>query len=107
MATVRAVDVEASITLKEAALDYAAKGWPVFPCKPGGKEPLTEHGFKDATTDTQRIEEWWSRWPSANIGFSCGLDGATGPLQKLLMIDVDPRNGGLQHEGLPATLTCL
>jgi Bifunctional DNA primase/polymerase, N-terminal/Primase C terminal 1 (PriCT-1) len=71
-----------------AALWYAAHGIPVFPCKPRGKEPLTPHGFKDATIDHAIISEWWTRWPDANIGMP------TGALSKRLVIDVDPRNGG-------------
>ena len=41
------------------ALAYARHGWPVFPCRPGRKEPATPHGFKDATTDPGRITGWW------------------------------------------------
>jgi hypothetical protein len=55
-----------------AALEYASRGWPVFPCKPKDKKPLTEHGFKDATTDATVIAEWWRRWPSAMIGVPMG-----------------------------------
>ncbi len=55
-----------------AALDYAARGIPVFPCKPGGKAPLTSHGHLDATTDRSRITAWWNRWPDANIGMPTG-----------------------------------
>lgn len=55
------------------ALWYAQrKGWPVFPCVPRGKEPLTKQGFKDASTDPEQIKEWWKRWPSANIGCPTG-----------------------------------
>lgn len=42
------------------ALAYARHGWPVFPCRPGRKEPDTAHGFKDATIDPGRITAWWS-----------------------------------------------
>lgn len=55
-----------------AAVEYAARGIPVFPCEPQGKRPLTQHGFKDATTDTWKISGWWARWPEANIGTPTG-----------------------------------
>ena len=32
-----------------SALVYAGAGLPVFPCRPRGKEPLTEHGYLDAS----------------------------------------------------------
>lgn len=59
--------------LVDAALGYAARGWPVFPCKPRGKQPLTEHGFHDASTDAAQIEQWWTRWAQANIGIATGI----------------------------------
>jgi hypothetical protein len=76
--------------LGEAATWYARQGIPVFPCKPRAKEPLTAHGFKDATTDQARIAAWWSDWPEANIGLP------TGAASGLLVVDVDPRNGGAE-----------
>jgi len=57
------------------ALDYARRGWPVFPCRPGGKEPATRHGFKDATTDPDRIRAWWNRLPDANVAIATGWPG--------------------------------
>ena len=78
-------------TLCDAALDYAAHGWHIFPCKPHEKIPLTEHGFKDATTDVAIIKVWWQQWPDANIGLACGPAGITA-------IDVDCKNGALGME---------
>jgi len=56
-------------------------GYAVFPCRPGSKLPAVAHGHNDATADPAQIEQWWRRWPQANIGLSC--DG-------ILTIDVDP-----------------
>jgi len=56
-----------------AALDYAAEGLPVFPVVPGGKRPLPEHGFRDASTDPDVIRGWWSTWPAANVGMPTGV----------------------------------
>jgi len=98
------------LVLARAALAYASRlGWPVFACRPGRKEPITPAGFHDATTSEAQIRAWWSRWPTANIGIAC--DARSG----LLVIDVDPRNGGddeladleRQHGELPRTITSL
>jgi antirestriction protein ArdC len=54
---------------------YAAHGWPVFPCRPGGKEPATRHGFLDATTDPDLVAWWWKRQPDANVAVATGQPG--------------------------------
>ncbi len=72
-----------------AALELARAGWCVFPCQPRGpkaKSPLTEHGHLDATSDADMNKAWWTTWPEAMIG-------APVPLS-LLVLDIDPRNGG-------------
>ena len=74
---------EAAPNLLEAALSYAAADYAVFPCKPRGKEPLTKHGYKDATRDEAQIREWWTKWPDANIGL------ATGAINSLIVVDTD------------------
>lgn len=56
--------------LSVAARQFADAGVPVFPCVPGGKRPLTEHGFHDATTDLDQIAAWWRQHPEANIAVS-------------------------------------
>lgn len=57
------------------ALGYAARGWPVFPCRPGSKEPATRHGFKDASTDPDQIRRWWQHDPAANLAIATGAPG--------------------------------
>jgi len=69
----------------QAAREYAQAGYPVFPLAPGTKRPATEHGLKDATDDADQIEQWWTRWPDANIGLA--TDG-------LLVLDLDPGCNG-------------
>lgn len=41
-------------------------------CKSPGKHPMISNGFLGATTDLNQIEEWWGRWPHANIGLPTG-----------------------------------
>jgi hypothetical protein len=56
-----------------AALSYASQGRRVFPVALD-KRPLTEHGFKDATTDEAPVRAWWARWPDAGIATPTGPD---------------------------------
>lgn len=56
-------------------------------CKNQGKHPRTQHGFKDATIDLEKIGQWWTTFPKANIGIACEPTGWA-------VIDVDPRHGG-------------
>ena len=76
--------------LPKAALAYARRGVPVFPCEPGAKRPLTRNGHWDATTDSRVIERWWKRWPSANVGIP------TGKKSGVVVLDVDIDDGGLE-----------
>ena len=56
----------------EFALDYARRGWPVFPCRPANKAPFFEGGFHVATTCGETIRKWWGYWPKAMIGVPMG-----------------------------------
>ena len=89
-----------------AALDYAARGFPVIPlhhpvgsgCSCGdpecessrGKHPQIATGkdHRNATTDEQQIRQLWGQSPSANIGIP------TGKRTSLVVLDIDPRHGG-------------
>ena len=88
---------------KKIALRYARRGYLVLPvhtivgskcscgdaaCSSPGKHPRTRHGIKDATASKSQIKAWFSRWSHANIGIAAG--SASG----ILVLDIDPRNGG-------------
>ncbi|WP_455649104.1 bifunctional DNA primase/polymerase [Enterocloster citroniae] len=94
--------------MKQWALHYAGMGMAVFPIKPRSKQPLTDHGLKDASKDPAQIESWWSRWPTANIGIATGA--VSGGLV-VIDLDVDKDKGidgrvtlrewEAEHEKLP------
>jgi hypothetical protein len=114
--------------LLQAALDYARRGWAVFPlhtamngrcsygkpaCGDIGKHPRFHqvdlaHGLLNATTVEAQIRRWWRRWPQANIGIPTGA-------QTFVAVDLDPRNGSvvgleqLEAEGytLPDTVESM
>lgn len=89
--------------LHSAALAYAGRGWPVFPCKPGEKVPATRNGVKDATTDDAQVDRWWTE----NDGYNIGI--ATGEPSGLWVLDVDGLEGldalVAFGYGIPGTLT--
>ena len=75
----------AGMPLPDAAARIATGGVPVFPCVPGGKRPLVEHGFHEATAAARQVASWWRRWPAANIGVP------TGAASGVEVVDVDRR----------------
>jgi hypothetical protein len=98
---------EPAPSMLEWAQTWAAEDVAVFPlygvadgvcdcregseCRSAGKHPLARlapNGVKDATTDPEQIQRWWTAAPLANIGIAMG-----GRL-RLLGVDVDPRSGG-------------
>ena len=105
-----------------AALAYAAAGWEVYPiwsvdkegictcskraaCEDPGKHPATARGFKDASSNPERIREMFSRIPEPSIGLRTGRGSG------VVALDQDPRHGGFdsldrleaEHDNLPDT----
>lgn len=67
--------------LRQAALDWAAAGFHVFPVEVNGKRPATPRGLLDATLDPNQINSWWAQTPY-NIGVAPSLSG-------MVVVDVD------------------
>ena len=71
-------------SMYDAAIEYAKKGFAVFPLKYRDKVPLTRNGCKDATTDAAQIKAWWQKYPNVNIGLATGSVS-----QNVFVIDLD------------------
>jgi len=93
------------------ACRLARLGFPVFPCREGGKEPATPHGFKDATTSIDRLAEWWAVSDDGNTRpLNLGL--RTGRASGVWVLDLDGPEGletlaclEQEHGPLPDTVT--
>ena len=71
-----------------AALGYAKKGIPVFPCN-REKRPITKNGFHSASTDPVLIKKWWKQNTTASIGIP------TGDKSGVWVFDVDSYKPGV------------
>ena len=80
--------------LYEAALRYAELGYPVFPCAPGTKTPLTEHGHLDATTDPDQILAH-VRERNRGVGITLHTIGLSGAQDAYLLRNLAEQNGGI------------
>ena len=96
----------------DVALNLARQGFRLFPLPSGKKAPPPLGWQKIATTDSALVEQWAAVTPGGffvqpNIGIATG--------NGILVVDVDPRNGGntslanltSTHGKLPKTLTVL
>lgn len=125
--TVMAAPAVEPRTPGEYALAYAAIGCAVIPlhwvdnghcscgrqdCPSPGKHPyslLARNGSHSATKDAAVLAAWWAAHPQMNVGI------ATGAASGIVVIDIDPRNGGDitwqalcdKHGGEPATAQAM
>lgn len=68
------------------ALALAEQGFRVFPLSPRSKKPPRDFAWKEeATTDPDRIREWWKADPNFNVGVATG--GGT------IVVDADTKEG--------------
>jgi hypothetical protein len=78
-----------SAAIAHAALAYAARGWSVIPMLPRGKRPLVVwREFQQRAATPGEIEQWFKRWPDANVGI------VTGAVSAIVVVDVDLQHGG-------------
>ena len=104
------IEAPAGLTIEAAALGYMRQGWPVFvlgrskrpvancaacraALRTGGHDRagcgcLTCHGFYAATTDPERLAAMLAKVPGGLLAIR------TGTVSGLLVVDIDPRNGG-------------
>jgi hypothetical protein len=90
------------------ALDYAARGFAVFPCWPQSKAPACRRGFKDATTNPATVRRWWIARPDYNVAFATGITSG------VWVLDIDGSIGAValadleaKHGPLPSTLCSI
>src|SRR5258708_23774545 len=77
--------MEKQLTIVEAALLYASRGWRIVPV--GGKIPLVKEWNSAASTDIDTIAAWFHEFPEANVGI------ATGERSGVFVLDVDGEAG--------------
>src|SRR5690625_5580704 len=75
--------LDGEVPLPLVARELARLGVPVFPCSPGGKRPIPERGFHEATTDAGQVEAWWRQRPRANLAIP------TGAASGVVVVDID------------------
>ena len=92
---------------ERAALDYLARGWSVVIVQPRAKRPIVRwQTFQKRLPSEDRVRGWLAEHPDANLAV------VTGGLSGLVVLDVDPRHGGIaslerwerDHGALPPTV---
>lgn len=68
---------------------YFSLNWQLFPQAEGTKVPIKgTRGLNEASANRAQLMVWAKLYPRANIGLRCG------PESGVIVIDIDPRNGG-------------
>jgi putative DNA primase/helicase len=93
-----------SEAIRSEAIRCTERGWYVIPlygihngqcecqlgkdCKSPGKHPRIKDWKERATKERRVIDEWWTKWPNANLGVVAGSKSG------IVVLDVDPRHDG-------------
>ena len=80
-----------SLTAKEAAIQYAKRGWGVIATSPGAKIPVADkelqpNGSKSWTKDPEHIEKLFTLYPKAGVAI------VTGEVSNLTIVDLDSKD---------------
>ena len=76
-------------TICKTALEYAERGWKVFPLAPNIKKPAFEGWQEKATTDPDIIRKWWG---SPGLFEFNGIAIKTGADSGIWVLDLDVKN---------------
>lgn len=66
-------------------ISYCIRKWPIHPLN--GKVPILKNWQNNASTDSDIVLKWFTKWPKANVGIVTGL------VSNLLVLDVDGLEG--------------
>ena len=61
-----------AMSIPEAAVLLAQRGFAVLPLKPAGKAPLLTNGVRGASRDPEQVQRWFRIWRNANLGLATG-----------------------------------
>ena len=103
----RGNDIHSDSAHLETALGYLKHGWAVVPAGERAKRPIIRwQRFQHEMPTEEQLTGWYERWPRANLAV------VTGGISGIVVVDIDPRHGGVQslaamearHGALPETV---
>lgn len=71
----------------ETALQYQERGFSVIPIQRNKKPFFPWQKYQEEKASPEQIEEWWKKWPAANVGV------VTGKISGIDVLDIDSKVG--------------